>query len=279
MLLCASSVSVATAGEPLPRMAPGTAIESAEEGQPGNRVVLLAQPRINSGQTDAVGSAVAKASTQCALTIMAEVAQASDKSFELKRVSVGYCLADSQSPVAIDSDSASELGVTLGFIARQVLRTNEQGLEKLSVVGRSDRAVIFDAPSIMFRRAKHRRYVTRHLVSIDTFTGQGMLHSWLMVPPKSETPKSDDFVLINHPIRSTDWGTREVRRIHIDGDAFNFLGVPGETAFALEDLPPGDDLSWNASLYRLGRKAVLQKAEVDQLADLLWKNQTGQSSR
>ncbi|MEM6470141.1 MAG: hypothetical protein AAF802_11350 [Planctomycetota bacterium] len=255
--------------DPVTRLQPGTSIQSAKAGSSGLQLVLIATPRLNSGDTESISETISEASTQCSLVLTATTSLNQAGVFQLKDVAVCYSLSNSDSPIAIDSDSASELGVSLGLIGRQVLRSNEENLSKLAVVGRSETAFIFDAPSIMFRRNKHRRYVTRHLVAIDPARGTGELYSWLMVPPKSEGREAGDRTLINCPIRRTKWGTRETRNIHIDGNEFNFIGVPSELAFALEDLPPGIDLQWDSELAKLAKKTRYASDEATKLAILL----------
>ncbi|MEM0925958.1 MAG: hypothetical protein AAGJ83_07965 [Planctomycetota bacterium] len=251
------------------RLEPGMPIQLSTKSVPGMHVVLLAQPKLNSGNTEAVSDAVSDAATACSLAIVAECVQRENKLFELTDVAVGYCANAADVPVTISSATASQHGVQLGFIARQVLKVNEEGLEKLSVVGRSDQAFAFDAPSILFRRGKHRRYLTRHLVTIDPVDGNGRLFSWLMVPADKSVRADGSLVLINHPVRCTRWGTRETRRIHVDGEEFSFLGVPSDLAFALEDLPPGDDVPWDRATAKLACKAAFTSPLLDELANRL----------
>ncbi len=260
------------------RIASGTAIRKRTESGRWNHLVLLAIPKISSGDVAAVNGTVREAATATALTIMATVVGDSESAnspepsggavYRLAEVGVGYGGRGDEGWVVIDSDTASRWNVQLGFIARQVLQTNEQRLSRVTMAGKTDHAVVFDAPSVVHRRDRNRKYLTRHLLTIDPATGRGTLSVWLLVPPGSEThdvpPKPHP--IIDRPIRVCSWGTIETRRIHVDADQFSLFGIPGELAFALEDLPPGEDLAWTAAT---AKWAGLRAFSADELTALV----------
>jgi hypothetical protein len=273
------------AAEPLPAIAridSGTPARKRGDSQRWNRLVLLATPKISSGDVEAVSGTVKEAATATALTLMATVTNGSGPAnpepdsgraapYRLVEVGVGYSGRGEAGWVVIDSDTASRWKVPLGFIARQVLRTNEQRLSQLTVAGKTDQALVFDAPSVMHRRDRHRKYLTRHLLTIDPASGRGTLYVWLLVPPRTEPDASPSkpHPIIDQPIRVASWGTTETRRIHVDEDHFSLFGIPGELAFALEDLPPGEDLTWTPPAARLGGLRVFSAAQLTTLVDAL----------
>lgn len=269
----------AEASSPMPRIDVGTAALNPGPDR-WNRLVLIATPQINSGDSDAVGETMSVAATTCSLTIMATVVrneapidaqENSTPNYRLDEVGVGYSGPGTDGSVVIDSETASQLGVPLGFIARQVLRANEQRLVNVTVAGKSANAVVFDAPSVMQRNGQHRRYLTRHLVAIDPAKGTGTLSVWLLVPPGTP-PNTDASVphpIIDQPIRFCPWGIEETRRIHVDAEHFNLLGVPGELAFALEDLPPGKDVTWTRAAARLAGLRTFSAEQLDALVQAI----------
>ena len=75
-------------------------------------------------------------------------------------------------------------------------------------------------------------------------------------------PASED------PLRVLGMGTHEDRIIHVDKEEF-FLGIPGERAFALVDLPPGDKIPWNEQLRTLACCDAYDATTLSQLATAL----------
>ncbi|WP_182871353.1 hypothetical protein [Stieleria mannarensis] len=246
---------------------PGTRVRDDPGQESWNRLILVASPKINSGDVDSVSGTIRDAATKCSLTIMAEVEKTLPGGrFELKQVGVGYSVNGPEGRITVSSDTASELNIPLGFIARQVLRTNEQQLANVSLIGKTSALALFDASSVMLRKGQHRKYLTRHLVYLDQASGEGAMVTWLLVPPSDE---EHPMAIINQPMRVTKWNTEETRKIHVDAEAFNFLGVPGELAFALEDLPPGVDVAWTERAAKLAGKKTFSVAELRELSDAL----------
>lgn len=228
-------------------------------------MILVADARVNSGETAAVSQSIAKAATRCSLTLMATVQRVGpQKQYRLAELGVGYSIMTKpidQQPrrVVISSDTLSESGVSLGLIAGQALRRNEQALGDVRVLAKTDSACLFDAPSIMSTDRGHQKLVTRHLVFISPETGQGEMLVWLLLPP-GRAPR-----LMETAPRAVPFGTVETRNVHVDGNAFNLFGIPSELAFALEDLPPGTNLRWTDALRRI---AALDAYDAKQFAQL-----------
>ncbi|MCS7469135.1 hypothetical protein NZK35_20985 [Stieleria sp. ICT_E10.1] len=252
---------------PIAVVDPGTRVRDESEQVSWNRQILVASPKINSGDIDSLSGSIRDAATKCALTIMARVEKSTSQGhYELKQIGVGYSVDGPAGRIIISSDTASDLDVPLGFIARQVLKTNERQLAEVSLIAQSPALAMFDAPSVMLRNGQHRTYLTRHLVYLDPVSGEGAMVTWLLVPP---TDEEHPMAIINQPMRVTKWSTNESRKIHVDANEFNFLGVPGELAFALEDLPPGIDVAWTKRAARLAGKKAFTTTELRELADAL----------
>lgn len=225
---------------PIPKLPAGTPAVDRTPNAAWNRLVLIAKPKINSGDTNVLSSTIRDAATQCSLTVMARIDPPSKETptYQLTSVGVGFSALGESGQVIVTADSASRLKVPIGFIGRQVLRTNEEQLEKVQLIALTSTLALFDAPSVMFLSGRHVQVTTRHLIWIDANSGKGAALAWLLVPSTS------GFQVAKHPIRAFSFNTKETRKIHVDGDEFGLFGIPSETALALEDLPPGMDIQW-----------------------------------
>jgi hypothetical protein len=250
----------------LTRIAAGTKVGD-RNAKRWNRIVLLAKPRLASGDVNELSETVRKASTAFTLTILATVKpySATDGStrYQLAEVGVGYSVAINGVQTVISSDTVQTQGADPGFIGRQVLSTNEEQLKEAVIVVRSTTLLIFDTPGIVHRQGKHRDFKIRHLVWIDPLTGQGATVVWLL--GKDE---QDQLRPAKEPLKLVATGTTEDRKIHVDGSEF-FLGIPSERAFALEDLPPGQAIGWTAPLAQVAALPAYSAQSLSGLSDAL----------
>lgn len=232
----------------LPRIAAGTQVGDPNASR-WNRVVLLAKPRIATGDVDQLSETIRAASTAFTLTILATVKtySATDGSqrFRLAEVGVGYSAPIKGVQRVISYDTAEQQGADPGFIGRQVLSQNEEQLKSAVTVVHSSTLRVFDTPAILHRQGMHRDYTARHLVWIDPQTGRGAMVVWLLVKVGGDQLKP-----ANEPLRLVATGTAEDRKIHVDGAEF-LLGIPSERAFAVEDLPPGTSIAWTRALAKV----------------------------
>ncbi|NND98556.1 MAG: hypothetical protein HKN47_14645 [Pirellulaceae bacterium] len=226
-----------------------------------NQVVLLAKPKIASGDIDKLSAGIQSAATALTLTILATITppQNQNDEYRLREVAVGYSVPIKGQLTVVTSDTAKTLGAGLGFIQRRMLSENESQLSNVRSVVRSSTLQVFDVPAIMLRGGKHRHYVTRHMIWIDGKTGQGALMVWLLTKDASGNLRP-----ASEPLRLVALGTREQRNIHVDGNEFT-LGFPSANAFALEDLPPGKSVAWTV---QLAASAALPTYTQEQLAKL-----------
>ena len=281
------------ASRPIQRIDAGTMVFGDSDATSWNRAVLVATPKINSGDVDSLSETVRDAASECSLTLMATVKKlrvsplrqqaAQNKAvqnkavqnkvaYKLTQIGAGHSFKGPSGRVIVSSDSGADLGVSLGFLSRQVLKANEQRLPDVLVVAQTSRSAIFDAPSVMWRRDAHREYLTRHLIYVDQSTGDGGMLAWLLAPASDVPAKTgqagsnEHLKIIDRPIRAVKWGTIETRNVHVDAEQFNFLGVPGELAFGVEDLPPGIDVNWTRRAAKVAGKKWFTAAELDELS-------------
>ena len=250
----------------LVRIGAGTVVGDASAAR-WNHVVLVAQPRIATGDVDSLGESIRTAATKFALTIMATIKpyQSADgkKEFRLDEVGVGHSADLSGTRTIISSATVKKYGVDPGFIGRQVLSENEAKLQEAKIVVHSSTLLIFDAPGIMHRKKQHRKYTLRHLIWVDPASGKGATVVWLLGKDSAGKLRP-----VNEPLRLLAANTVEDRKIHVDGSQF-FLGVPSETAFGLDDLPPGDQIAWTSDLARTAHLTSYDQNSLTQLVTAL----------
>jgi hypothetical protein len=251
----------------LPIVAAGTVVGS-EQATDWNRVILLATPRIASGDVTKLSESVRAAVSKLTLTILAtvkrEAAGDGTDAYRLAEVGVAYSTTINQRLMTVSSDSAFRLGARLDFYTRQMLSENEKQIANLKLAVRTSTLVIFDAPAIMFRDGQHKDFTTRHLIWVDSKTGKLAVVIWLLTP----ADKNGGVQLAERTLRVVAPGTKEDRKIHVDGRSF-FLGIPSERAFALEDLPPGTDIVWTAEAKSLATLMTYDSSELNQFATAL----------
>ena len=232
-----------------------------------NRVVLVAQPRIATGDVDSLSAPIRKAATSFALTILATVEPVVNSSgitsYKLAEVGVGHSTKINGIQTVITYETVKDQGADPGFIGRQVLKENERMFSEAKIVVQSSAVLVFDAPGIMHRKNKHRKYILRHLVYIHPNTGEGAAVVWLL-----GKDSNDNIRPVNEPMRLVLTGTQEDRKIHVDGNQFT-LGIPSETAFGLDDLPPGAKIPWTAKMAKVCNLSSYDQAQLGELTTAL----------
>ncbi len=251
----------------VPLIDAGTLVEEPS-GQRWNRLVLLAQPRLASGDVDSLTSSIRDSVASLLLTIMATVESRpeSDRGeavYRLKEVGVGYSMRIDDQLQIMTLAEADRRGVSLGLIRRQLLSENEKQLQRLRLIAQTSTLAIFDAPAIMLQQGEHRDFTMRHFVWIDARTGRSATLVWLLEP----TPGAA-LVASGAGIRWVPAGTQEDRVIHVDGKEF-FLGIPTSRAFALQDLPPGKTVAWTDEIRRLAARPGYSIDDLRQLSTAL----------
>lgn len=238
-----------------------------EQAMSWNRVILLATPRLSSGEfnklPEGVRSAVPKLTLSILATVRKERTLAGDEAFQLQEIGVAYSAQADDRMVTVTSESAPRLGAQLDFFSRRMLTENEKQLAKVQLLIRTTTLAIFDAPSIVLRDGQHKDFMTRHLVWIDGRTGKLAFAVWLL-----SGEHEGQFAVAGNSLRLVAPGTREDRKVHVDGRSF-FMGFPSARAFALEDLPPGIDVPWTASARQLAGRSSYDQPTIQSLVGAL----------
>lgn len=249
---------------------PGTEVVDRSASR-WNRLVLLSRPTLVGGDVEQIPAGVRRSVSRFSLTVMTTVRRSKrdagaepsaaerrggetspEREFRLSEVGVGYSARVGDRQVIVDVDSAERLGLDLSLIDRYVLDQNVERLSGPRVAARSSTLIIFDAPAILARGDDHRDATMRHLVWVDSDSGQTAVAAWFLVDREAAADDSPA-VLRGEPLRVLPGGVREKRRIRVDGDEF-FLGIPTERAFAMQSLPPGRPIAWTDRLASLASR-------------------------
>ncbi len=241
-------------GRPLAIIEPGTQVGN-QKSRRWNRTILLARPRIASGDTDAISSSIKNSVAKFTLSILATVnlQQAAPEDgavnsgpargkYILSEIGVGYVAEVGAKSIVISSDAASKLGLKLSFVESRMLAENEKQIEQLRSLVHTTTLAIFDAPAIMVRDQRHQEMTVRHLIWIDPDSGRTATLVWLL-----RQLGTGINIVETEPLQLIAEATYEDRAIHVDGNEF-FLGVPSKRAFALEKLTPGQPIPWTDEL-------------------------------
>ena len=170
---------------PLGTVIPKTPPEPKSGEKSWNRVVLLAKPRVASGDVDSLSQAIRDTVTTYTLCILASVekeltAVDAKPSYRLAGVGAGYAMDLNDELIIVTSSGYRKVGAKLGLIQRRMLTTNEQQLETVQVLARTSAVWLFDTPALMASRGEHFDLTMRHFVWIDQRTGQTAALIWLL---------------------------------------------------------------------------------------------------
>lgn len=267
---CGLGIGVPTklaAQSPLPRITPGTIVDISGGGitdrERWNQVLLLATPRIASGDTEKLSESIRESVSGLTLTILATISKDDNDRYRLVEVGVGYSVPVDGKQLVVSIASASQLRVKLSFVASQMLRENENRLTGVVRVASTSSWLMFDAPAVLHRGGEHRDYTVRHLCWINPNTGNAATLVWLLGMDSKSASR-----IVNEPPRVVAVGTVEDRRIHVDGSEFLF-GIPNDRAFALESLPPGPAMAWPNPVSPLVSKRDYTTQELTELVAYL----------
>jgi len=229
-----------------------------------NRLLLIATPELSSGDVDTVSRLFRDAVDTYSLTMMATVRQTAE-GFRLAELGMGYSYPIGDQQIVITSESADRLGASLGIIQKQVLAENERQLKPPDVLIRTTTLILFDVPGQISIDGRHFQRSYRQIVWVHPTTGRLSMAVWLVEQLEDGTTTGVD---TRRPIHLVSENTVEQRKVHVDGSQF-FLGVPTEKAFAMEDLPPGQPVSWTPSREQaLGRNSY-DEAKLEELLEVL----------
>jgi hypothetical protein len=248
----------------MPRIEPGTVIPPAPAA--GTRVVLHSVPRVAEGDVAKVPSSLSRLVSLFHLTILADVAPdttVQPPRYRLSRVAIGLATEVKGREMIVSTKTLDKFGPKLGFVERSSLSGNEASLDQALQVARTPTMVVFDATAIQRIAGRNQHVIHRHAVLVSPTDGKLQTFVWAL-----EREAAGQYHLIDGKVRSLAAGLKEDRKLYVDAGLFTF-GLPSQEAFALVDLPPGDDLAMSAQLQGAVERTMQTAEDAVRLERLL----------
>jgi len=250
----------------MPRIPPGTIVDE-DNANGWNRLVLFAKPRVALGAVNELPRMVRRIAARFPVVIMARVAVPktanASNTYTLEKVGVGYCVDVAGKNVIVRSDKLEDLNVDLGTIERIVLERNEEVLDDMVQIARSNAFVLFDVKALMLRGGTHVDTTLRYLVWVSPETGQVASIVWPLTEENQGTLR-----LIGDSLVALPGGFQEDRVIHVSADEI-MLGIPSLRAFALAGLPRGKKIPVTSELAALAAHKTYTRGTLSKLLQAL----------
>lgn len=227
---------------PIARIPAGTVI-GKQVPAGWSHIVMLAKPRLASGDIDDVPKIAAKCASMLNFAILARVG-GEPGNYQLEKIAIGYTVDINGRQTVITSKTQEALGAKLGFIEKQVLAESEVCLDDVKQVFAYPTMFVFDAQATMLRNGEHREMVMRHLVWAGAQDGRLGTAVWLL------EEAGQGYRMPDGTIQLLPANYQEDRILNVKKDRF-VLGIPKRDAFALTRVPPGRPVNVTPALARL----------------------------
>lgn len=226
----------ATAPEPI---APGTA---AGNGPPAgwSHLIIKSLPRVKPGEVPKIPKNPLASREETVrrvswmFTVFAadvvEERQGTHKRFKLRAIGLGLGANVNGKDTVLTVESAGQLGVKLDEIQKLTLKTG-YGVQKQSrVVVHGPSFALVDTPVTFRCGAKNRSVRYRYALLVDAPTGRLDVFCWRLGAEGGECADLSRAVLLNRDC---------IDEAELIADVSGFtLGIPGELAFGVDELPP-----------------------------------------
>ncbi|QEH32609.1 hypothetical protein OJF2_10880 [Aquisphaera giovannonii] len=217
-------------------IAPGTVVNDRAP-RTWSHVVLKALPRMASGDLDTLPSSAARTAALFRTAILADVGpSASDpERFVLRRIGVGLCVPQpGRGDVVVDSESAEDVGVSLGMIEGAVLKSAEAEVNRGRLVASTSTFALYRGPALLQVGEDHHKVVVSYAFLADGRTGALRVLSW---GDDLDARKAGGASTL--PMVELAPGLAFDCRLNVKAE--RLLGaVPVSWSFAMESLPPGE---------------------------------------
>jgi len=248
--------------KPLPVLQPGIVV-----GQPSafgySDLVTLIFPRLASGDIDSLPDYSKTYARMFQTTILANVMErivADQRVFILEKIGIGFAMNIKGKTTIVTSATANDLGANLGFIDRGVLSGNEDCLNEVIQVARTDRLVIFDAQANMLIGEEHESRMLRHFVWVSPASGKLGILVWQL--------KDDDngqYTVDSDNMQLLPCGMKEDRKIHVSSAGFLRSKIPTPDRFALEQIPQGTPVPFSPRMRRVAGLKQITRQDLETL--------------
>jgi hypothetical protein len=256
-----ASSAAGLARKPMPRLKPGIVIGSHQSAGYSDLVTLV-QPRLASGHIDSLPEFSKTYASMFKYTLLANITSrqvGNRTTHQLGKVGVGFAMDIKGRTIVITRETANQYGADLGIIDRGVLGGNEDCLDDVIQIARTDGMIVFDAKANMLVAGKHEQRVIRHFVWVSPASGKIGFLVWLL-----HEKGSDRYDVVSPTMQLLPQGFREDRQIHVsDGGFLSSIPTPGR--FALVTIPQGKSVPFSERMKSIAGKKELTNGDLPQL--------------
>lgn len=247
--------------KPVPRLRPGIVI--GQHHQYGySTLVTMVHPRLASGHIDSLPEFSRTYASMFKYTLLANVAKhqaGGGPIYLLDKVGVGFAMDVQGQTTVVTHDTANDLGADLGFIDRGVLSGNEDCLDDVIQIARTDGMILFDALANMLVGGTHQQRVVRHLLWVSPDSGRIGFLVWML-----NDTGSDRYQLASPTMQLLPAGFQEDRKINVSEGGF-LSKIPTPDRFALVTIPQGTPTPFSARMKSVAGKQAFTEADLQQL--------------
>lgn len=255
-------IALDLAPQPLPRLQPGIVVgEQTRFGY--SDVVTVVLPRLASGAVDSLPDYAKRYAGMFNMTILANVVERNESgrtAYLLDKVGVGFAMEIAGKMTVVTSDTANQLGANLGMIDRGVLSGNEDCLEDVTQVARTDRLVVFDAKAHMLIGEKHEQRILRHMIWASPVSGKLGFLVWQL-----KDTDNGHYTIDSAEMQFLPSAFREDRRIHVSAGNFLSSKIPTPDRFALERIPQGTSVPFSDRMKRVAGLKSMTQSDLENL--------------
>lgn len=251
------------AHRPVPRLEPGIVIGQQQAAGYSNLVTLVL-PRLSAGHIDSLPEFAKDYASMFKFTVLANVtAQPSGDKTEylLQRIGIGFAVDIKGRDVVVTQDTANKYGARMGIIDRGVLGGNEDCLQDIVQIARTDRLIIFDAVANMLVGDAHEERIIRHFLWASPASGEIGFLVWML-----NENGSNDYDIASPTMQMLPPGFREDRQIHVSEGGF-LSSIPTADRFALVSLPQGKPVPFTAKMKNVAGRKAMTRADLKQFVE------------
>ena len=247
--------------KPVPRLRPGIVV-GQHQAAGYSDLVTIVHPRLASGYIDSLPQFSRTYASMFKYTLLANVTSRQSGGqtlYSLDKVGVGFAMDIKGKITVVTRDTANDLGADLGMIDRGVLGGNEDCLDDVIQIARTDGMVLFDALSNMVIGTRHEERMMRHLVWVSPHNGKIGFLVWLL-----HDTGDAHYQLASRTMQLLPEGFQEDRKINVSEGGL-LSRIPTPDRFALVTIPQGTPVPFSERMKSVAGKKRLTHADLQQL--------------
>lgn len=251
---------------PVPRLPAGVVIGEEKEAGYSNLVTIV-YPTLSAGDVESLPDFAQQYAAMFKFTVLANVKRETEGTgdeFVLDKVGIGFAMTINGKNVVVTKDKANDLGADLGMIGKGVLGGNEDCLDEIIQVARTNRLIVFDAEANMLVGDKHEKRMIRHLLWVSPKSGRLGFLVWQLNPKANDSDGAEPYDIDSPEMQLLPTDAKEIRRIHVSSGGL-LSAIPTPDRFALVSIPQGRAIPWNQALRAVAGKRVFTNDELKQL--------------